>query len=142
MSTPQTTREALVAELLGELDAISTKVEQLIVRVETLPVDVATATTQYRDAADAFAAAAREAVKKHIEAQAHTNATNVRALIRETTVDALRAVVGIELEAMRKMIANASAVFRRAGWVLAWACFVSGFGGAVVALLGAHFIGR
>lgn len=124
MTGPRTTREALIAEMLGELDT-------LLARVEALPKEIATAESQvassvaslneagdkYRMAVTAFTEQAKTELTEFLQRKAGEVAAKTveeqRAAIQEAARQAFRSEASDKAAALGIALGQAAKEFRR-----------------------------
>jgi hypothetical protein len=155
MNGPRTTREALIAEVLGDLDA-------LLARVEALPVVVAAAEEKligtvtalndagdkYRMAVTAFNEQAKADLTEYLDLKAaQVSAKTVeeqRAALQEVARLAFRSEASDKAASLGLVLGEAAKEFRRSVWSRLWehaitAVLASGFtAGLIFVILKQH----
>jgi hypothetical protein len=155
MNGPRTTREALIAEVLGDLDA-------LLTRVEALPVVVAAAEEKligtvmalndagdkYRMAVTAFNEQAKADLTEYLDLKAaQVSAKTVeeqRAALQEVARLAFRSEASDKAASLGLVLGEAAKEFRRSVWSRLWehaitAVLASGFtAGLIFVILKQH----
>jgi hypothetical protein len=103
MGEPRTSREALIAEMLGELDSLLTRAEQLPKAVADAEVRIACtvavlndAGDKYRMAVTAFTEQARTELTEHLQRKALETVTRTVEEQRVAMQDAARSVFEVE----------------------------------------------
>lgn len=139
-----TAREALVAELLGEIDGLTRRLEALPERFQEVEIRAAAsaaalddAAGRYRDALDAFDAQAKAALAEFLKRKAAAAADSTleaqRALMAETARAALAPVLQAEVPALICALQTACQSLHHSTWARRAECAIVGGISAVVA---------
>jgi hypothetical protein len=155
MNGPRTTREALIAEVLGDLDALLTRVEALpavVAAAEEKLIGTVTALNdagdKYRMAVTAFNEQAKADLTEYLDLKAaQVSAKTVeeqRAALQEVARLAFRSEASDKAASLGLVLGDAAKEFRRSVWSRLWehaitAVLASGFtAGLIFVILKQH----
>jgi hypothetical protein len=155
MNGPRTTREALIAEVLGDLDALLTRVEALPVVVAAAEEKLIGTVTALNDAGDkyrmavtAFNEQAKADLTEYLDLKAaQVSAKTVeeqRAALQEVARLAFRSEASDKAASLGLVLGEAAKEFRRSVWSRLWehaitAVLASGFtAGLIFVILKQH----